>query len=379
MNIFFLGAGFSKPAGLPLGDELFSEVMRIAKSTGIYEYSLAQSINEYLAYFSAVVGRKITEEEINLEKFMSYLDIDRHLKLHGGDYSGSEEFIKNLIAYVLYSQEQKITTNQFLLYKHFVERLTLGDIIFTFNYDTILEKALREKNVPYRLYSFKNKYDQETGQLLLDGAEEVIIYKMHGAINWFDKTDYQQTKNYWLKAGIERNPSHPIFDESTDLKTRRLLDEPFHQDDPLKNLYVAENLDGYFNYYFKEYKRFSDVAPFLIAPSYHKLLSLDHLGIFWNGFSNVIIGANKIAIIGFSLPEHDEYIRQPMYWYIRNFHKSGEPISGKKSKLKIIDFKQSQQDIEEFKANYRFVDENLTDFYFGGFGKQALDVIFSEE
>lgn len=191
MNIFFLGAGFSKPAGLPLGDELFSEVMRIAKSTGIYEYSLAQSINEYLAYFSAVVGRKITEEEINLEKFMSYLDIDRHLKLHGDDYSGSEEFIKNLIAYVLYSQEQKITTNQFLLYKHFVERLTLGDIIFTFNYDTILEKALREKNVPYRLYSFKNKYDQETGQLLLDGAEEVIIYKMHGAINWFDKTDYQ--------------------------------------------------------------------------------------------------------------------------------------------------------------------------------------------
>lgn len=93
----------------------------------------------------------------------------------------------------------------------------------------------------------------------------------------------------------------------------------------------------------------------------------------------MIIGANKIAIIGFSLPEHDEYIRQPMYWYIRNFHKSGEPISGKKSKLKIIDFKQSQQDIEEFKANYRFVDENLTDFYFGGFGKQALDVIFSKE
>jgi hypothetical protein len=37
MNIFFLGAGFSQPAGLPLGNGLFPEVLEIAKSRGIYE------------------------------------------------------------------------------------------------------------------------------------------------------------------------------------------------------------------------------------------------------------------------------------------------------------------------------------------------------
>lgn len=36
-NIFVLGAGFSKPAGLPLCDELFKEILRKSKKTDIYQ------------------------------------------------------------------------------------------------------------------------------------------------------------------------------------------------------------------------------------------------------------------------------------------------------------------------------------------------------
>ena len=64
-------------------------------------------------------GKKITEDEIKLEEFMSYLDIDRQLALKGGDYAAPEEPFKNLIAYVLHSHERRISDEQFEIYERF--------------------------------------------------------------------------------------------------------------------------------------------------------------------------------------------------------------------------------------------------------------------
>jgi hypothetical protein len=378
-NIFFLGAGFSRSAGLPLGDGLWTEVLEIAKSKGLYEKNLEYAIYEYLDYYNGTTGEKINEDEINLEKFMSYLDIDRQLLLKGGDYTAPEEPLKNLIAYVLHNHERKMSDEQFEIYERFAEHLGAYDIIFTFNYDTVLEKALKRKNIPHRLYPFRHKYDEKTKSLILDGREEVTILKMHGSINWFDKSYYQEWKDSWLQRGYKREPPFAVFDGRMDNEIHQLLDEPFPQNDSLKNIYIIENLERYFQIYFWYDKgRISD-SPFIIPPSYHKLMSLSYLGNFWGGFTNSIIGPNRIAIIGFSFPQHDEYVRQPLYWYIKNFYRHGEPISGKKAKLKIIDLKDNQKDIDNFKINYRFVDEKWTDFYFGGLCEEALDVIFSEE
>jgi hypothetical protein len=375
MNNFFLGAGFSRHAGLPLGDGLWTEILETAKSKGLYE-GLKHPIYEYLMYYHGKTGEKITEEKINLEEFMSYLDIDRHLKLHGSDYSAPEETFKNLI----YSHEKSIADDEFILYEHFVERLGLHDSVFTFNYDTILEKALRRKNIPYRLYPFRHKYDERAKGLILDGKEELKIFKVHGSINWFDISQYQEQKDYLLQMNIEKNPSYAVFDGRMKGDVHRLLDEPFQPNDPFKDIYMVENLDKYFDIYFNrdDYSSFYD-SPFIIAPSYQKLISLNILSDFWGGFFNVINIANRIVIIGFSLPAHDEYIRQTIYWYIKHFHEFGEPFIGTKSKLKVVDFKKDQKGIDEFKENYRFVDEKMTDFYFGGFCEEVLDSIFQDE
>lgn len=374
MNIFFLGAGFSRPAGLPLGDGLFLEILEAAKFLRLYDTHLKYDIDEYLYYYYAKTGNKITENQIKLEEFMSYIVIDRELGLHGGDTSTGEEILRNLIAYVLYNHEIKITNEQFLLYEHFAERLGPYDIVFTFNYDTVLEKTLTRKNIPYRLYQNRHEYDKKTNGLILDWKDEITIFKMHGSIDWFDKTDYEETKKYWEEAGIDRNPPHAVFDGRMDNEIHRLLDDPFNPNDPFKNIYIVDNLDKYF----KEFVFWRE-APFIIPPSYHKLVSLNYLRSFWSGFSNVIIGSNKIAIIGFSLPSHDEYIRQPLYWYISNFHEHGEPLIGEKSKLKIIDLKKDQKEMDEFKLNYRFANQSTTDFYFDGFCEEALNIIFAEE
>jgi len=54
-------------------------------------------------------------------------------------------------------------------------------------------------------------------------------------------------------------------------------------------------------------------------------------------------------------------------------------LVGKKSRLKVVDFKQTEKDIKEFKKRYRFVDQKKTDFYFDGFNEQTLEAIFSED
>lgn len=380
MTIFFLGAGFSRPAGLPLGDGLWLEVIEAAKLHGLYEKSLEYSIYEYLDYYNAKSGKNINEEKIKLEEFMSYLDIDCHLMLHGGDYSAPEETFRNLIAYVIHNHERRVTEYQYKIYEQFAERLDSNDIIFTFNYDTILENTLRRKNLPYRLYQSRYRYDERAKTLVLDWKDEVAIYKMHGSINWFDKSDYQEWKDQWLRIDYHKEPPYIVFDGTINNdEIHRLLDEPFQPNDPLKDVYLVKNLDKYFDLYFGRRDRIISDSPFIIAPSHQKLINLSYLSDFWYRFSTSGGLTNKIAIIGFSLPAHDEYIRQPLYWFIRNFQKYHVSSIGKKSKLKIIDFKNNRDEIDAFKENYQFVDQSITDFYFDGFSEEALDFIFSEE
>jgi hypothetical protein len=211
---------------------------------------LKYAIFEYLDYSYGKTGKKISKEKINLEEFMSYLDIDRHLGLHGSDYFAPEEPIKNLIAYVLHSHENRTSEDQFALYEQFAEQLSLDDIVFTFNYDTILEKVLKRKNKPYRYYPFGYKYDDNTGDLVSHWKEEVTIYKMHGSINWFDKSYYQEWKDGWQKRGFYEEPPFIVFDGTMKSDVYELLEEPYKRGDPLENIFIAENLDEYFELYF---------------------------------------------------------------------------------------------------------------------------------
>jgi len=97
---------------------------------------------------------------------------------------------------------------------------------------------------------------------------------------------------------------------------------------------------------------------------------------FWYGFNQMGSLVERIGVIGFSLPEHDEYIRQPLYQLIRNFqhYKSID-----KYNLKMIDYKKTQKEIREYKRKYRFLNPKKTDYYFDGFGRGALDMLFESQ
>ncbi|MFH2103018.1 MAG: SIR2 family protein [Chloroflexota bacterium] len=383
MAIFFLGAGFSRPAGLPLGDQLFCEIIEEARKRHLYDIQLKYDLDNYRDYYQSRTGVE-PKEPIYLEEFVSFLDIQHYLALQGShtwSRNDSRLIIKNLIAFVLYEHQKEISADKFLLYEKFVERLKPHDWIFTFNYDTVVETALKQKNISYRLYPHRVV---KPSPMPLGGGEvdittqEVVLLKMHGSINWFDKSGYQSFKEEREKYhGLTDNPPNEIFDGRRDNYLHPLVDErDVSRDNPLRSLYVLERLDEYL-----AESSFLLESPELISPSYNKLVYLDYLREFWYGFMNSGAYEDKIAIIGYSLPPHDEYIRQALYWLIRNYQFFNDPTAGKKSRLRIIDFKNDNEEILRFKQNYRFIDwsEAKTKPYFGGFNEEALDIIFESD
>ncbi|GAF89240.1 unnamed protein product, partial [marine sediment metagenome] len=182
-RFFVLGAGFSQPGGLPLGKDLFAQIVAETKRTVLYENILKPDIEAFIRYLNETEGQTIREEEIDFEQFMSYLDIEHFLDLRGSDTWSSEGnrsqlVIRNFIALVLHKSQREMSESDLSLYRSFAERLSPRDVIVTFNYDTVLERALKDAQVPFRL--FPQRYTNVSpGWGEVDtSTEEVILLKM---------------------------------------------------------------------------------------------------------------------------------------------------------------------------------------------------------
>lgn len=133
-RLFILGAGFSKPAGLPLGTELLQEIVNYvnASDSGLFdEYrNLFQgALEEYQEYSKQQIS------EINIEEFIEYIDYRSFLNFFGSLNSPSrqgndiQKVIRFLITMVLLKKQEQILNAQ--LYEEFVDNLTDKDIIIT--------------------------------------------------------------------------------------------------------------------------------------------------------------------------------------------------------------------------------------------------------
>jgi SIR2-like domain len=377
-SIFIIGAGFSKAAGYPLGQDLFSDLIKEAKKSVHYENILKPDIEDFIEYKEKTSGVTLKEDEINFEDFVSYLDIEHVLDLRGSD-TWSEEgnrsqlLIRNLIAKVFNNCWLGIKKENFEIYEHFASHLEPTDYVLTFNYDTLLERACESQQVAYRLYPMRFESVTNSSGIVQQDTGEVAILKMHGSIDWFDITRYKNNEEYFRHEKIYQRPRNIIFEDYKKFWPTRIIDEPFLQKSGLKNIYRIKDLDAYF-----QRATLVEEAPLIVSPSFSKLAYLNPLIDFWHGL-NQSGGLNKmVTIIGFSLPPYDEYVRQPLYSLISNFQFAETGDLLKKSKLKIVDFKKTAKSIKEFKNNYRFVDWERTSCYFKGFNNEAIDFIFND-
>jgi hypothetical protein len=79
ISVFVLGAGFSQPARLPLASELWSEVRRRAEAMTGRAEKFQSDLNDYIQFVADCEGVKPNPNDVNFEKFLSYLDVEFHL------------------------------------------------------------------------------------------------------------------------------------------------------------------------------------------------------------------------------------------------------------------------------------------------------------
>jgi hypothetical protein len=298
-SLFIIGAGFSKPANFPLGNELFSELIELAKLRRLYANVLKPDIEIYLQYLSDTRGHTISENEINFEDFISYLDIEHFLWLQGSDTmtdqgNQSQLVIRNLIALALYLKAESITDAELDLYRKFARNLAPGDLIISFNYDTLLETVFEETDVPYRLFPTRLVNAGKFGGEVKYPEEEVVLLKVHGSIDWFDKTGFIRSLEDLHDRGFDMTPRHPVFKDPSKTKPNPIIDCPYFDNDPLTRIYRVSELGNYFSN-----ASFLVDSPLLISPSYNKIVYINPLRNFWYGFNRVGMGYTRMAIIGF--------------------------------------------------------------------------------
>jgi hypothetical protein len=231
-RLIILGAGFSRSAGLPLAADLWKEIRETAASfpSDHRASKFNDDLKHYIKFQEEACGKKLTPETVDFEDLMRFLDVEHYLGLRGSDTwseDGNEGTVvtKFLIGSILARQINALADVPDL-YLEFARRLDPGDTVFTFNYDTLLERALDATGKPYRLFLTRYKSVSEFNGTVDNSREEVQILKVHGSIDWFDRSRFDR-RIAWHQKQKAPPPDDIIFSHEATLNLEPVVDGPF--------------------------------------------------------------------------------------------------------------------------------------------------------
>lgn len=358
VRLFLLGAGFSKHAGLPLASELLVKVVDVAR-----EYFRADEfshLEDAISRYKRYLLETNPEQQFDMEQFGAWLDWDHTLELQGADtFSefGNEAGLQLrwAIGKVLHEHTPELLPS---VYLDFARQLNPTDEILTLNYDLVLEMALEKVGIPFRRFPFRFSETQDSHQTIdPDQPRELVIRKLHGSIDW----------TYLWGDSIKYPTRWPS-----------LVEGPRPNEDPLLQIGVIPKSD--LGEYYSKSRNWYSSPPLLFPPSAAKPLARSPLIPLWRG-----IGHSKgtewlrgFTMIGCSLPAGDPYIKQlvhhlaTVYGRIQSDDRMPWPLK----RMKVVDFKSTDEDQELFRKTLGFFDPTCTDFILEGFSENALSKIF---
>jgi len=259
------------------------------------------------------------------------------------------------------------------VYRRFAAGLQPDDHVLTFNYDVLLERALDSVGKPFRLFPqrFQNV---RPGLAEVDTSrKEVVILKLHGSIDWFDRAQYREREAAFAPQGSRSRPPHPVFANTASLDVVPLVEGPRFPTDPLRDMHRVRKLEDLYRRSFLFL-----CTPWLLSPSSMKMLYASTLRDFWYGLGDAGALNFDLAIIGFSLPRQDDYARQVLYRLVTNYQTANwnKDIFGlRKRPLILVDRRHTAEELAELRIRYAFVDWAKTQTYMSGFDDNALDLL----
>jgi len=301
-NIFILGAGFSKPAGLPTISEFYNEIKRIYLDKRFLLNKFLQDCFKTVINYRNDLDKISSKTKIdldNIEILFSYLDMD--CKCSGDttlnqirkkliytiintlkictNFSEVEEDnnLKIIEKYkgakqLNYTEGRKKLKHSLNIFEYFATvvsgkigdrdyQFNLDDSIITFNYDLILDQIFLKQNigVNYCLESNSKK--------------GIKFLKLHGSANWLYCPKCKKVNIY------KRGYLHKI----------KKCDNCKH-----------------------------DLEPLIVPPTWNKDSYNEKLNLIWEEAVNEIKQARRIFILGYSMPPTDMYFEFLMSLGLKN-------------------------------------------------------------
>lgn len=276
-RVFFLGAGFSAGAGVPLTDELLPRAASLFRNEapGLYE-----RVNNFASDVDVDLTQKPNAEQF--ARLCTHLDF-MELREYGGGERWSDRGSRERLALKFFLSKAIATATPKAsdlpeFYTRFAHDLSCYDIIVTFNWDVLLEKSLAHIGKEF-------SYTWEEGK--------VLILKLHGSINWISgkpRAMARGARSFSYQSigyanGIEENDVFysQTLHECADWATARCLVD--------------------------------EVQPLIVLPGYGKAVDVRLLSAIWYRpeFLNRRLGG--ISVIGLSVAQ-DDYIIESLFRYL---------------------------------------------------------------
>lgn len=366
-RLFILGAGFSRPAGLPLSIQLLEYVRRDVRIGSLYHSGwdgvLEQDIKEWVKLYP--------NDRLDLERVLAYSHRKHFLRLSGSDEyvaHGSRSIVESrkAIQQILIDHSPPTTPS---LYREFANHLTPNDTIMTFNYDTLMEQALDDIGKSYCL--------TPEWWLHREGPrsepECVDVLKLHGSIDWYDREYHDSAIRFFRENNSCVSDRDPLFGPRPTVPTESLskgqTKEPYGRS-ILPRIFRVPDHSTHFPL---ENKVFSLVVPFLLPLSHDKLLGHEPILDLWENLHRIQHDFSAIIIVGYSMPPHDTHAYETLGHICVEYQSTAmNRWERTRTPIQIITLADSD---EEAIKNMPFLDRKRTRVWRNGFSEEALNWI----
>jgi hypothetical protein len=275
-RVFFLGAGFSAGAGVPLTNVL------LPKASDLFRQQ-AGGLFQRIGWFAsdADVNLDGAPDAQDLARLCTQLDF-MELREHGGGERWSAEGSRERLALKYFLAKAVATSTprpaQLPDYYHqFANGLRTSDVIVSFNWDTLLENLLDHVGMPYTYVGDEGK---------------ILIMKLHGSIHWREGVATAMARD---APNLDFRPVGYSIEPETDVHYSTALQSPeaWWKSSPLTH----------------------EVRPLIVLPGYGKAVDVRLLSAIWYRPEMLNIRQGGISIIGLSVAE-DDYIVEGLLRYL---------------------------------------------------------------
>jgi len=197
-----IGAGASKPLGIPTTDEMAKEFLEKTTNQTLKEMKKS-AVNPDIETVIQIVRRI---KELPKNEGLSLLNDDTIIPK---SEALSEEFAKTEDDLTKFIREKCLKPDLEKATDNYLTLLKLGDVadvkIFTTNYDTAIENVCKTMKIEYSDgFKFSNFTDYPTLDPSFYEKKDVQIFKLHGSVDWWSDTSGRTIFRLGLEiAGIK--------------------------------------------------------------------------------------------------------------------------------------------------------------------------------